>query len=243
MLAQSAETRTSKPYVVSEMLACPRNLAPSCAEPGDVPFWWCRSTERCSLLRALNSAVAGGMMAVAVDRSSGRARLCENRPAARTTNDRRDDEPSHAGGDDPRRGYPSRHDLVCRRAADGAGGWSADRRGPWREERAPAGAEERRPGPRRGDAGRDGRAAHPEAHAGKSGRRVVSAFIATAFAQDDAAMARPQWRSVADQLRPKRPKLATLIDNAEPDMLASMRFPAQHRAKLHSTNPLEHFPI
>ena len=32
------------------------------------------------------------------------------------------------------------------------------------------------------------------AHAGKSGRRVVSAFIATAFAQDDADAARSQWR-------------------------------------------------
>jgi Transposase, Mutator family len=41
------------------------------------------------------------------------------------------------------------------------------------------------------------------AHAGKSGRRVVSAFIATAFAQDDAEAARTQWRRVADQLRPK----------------------------------------
>ena len=39
------------------------------------------------------------------------------------------------------------------------------------------------------------------AHAGKSGRRVVSAFIATAFAQDDAEAARLQWRKVADQLR------------------------------------------
>jgi putative transposase len=77
------------------------------------------------------------------------------------------------------------------------------------------------------------------AHAGKSGRRVVSAFIATAFAQDDAAMARAQWRSVADQLRPKLPKLATLMDQAEPDVLAYMSFPTQHRAKLHSTNPLE----
>jgi putative transposase len=77
------------------------------------------------------------------------------------------------------------------------------------------------------------------AHAGKSGRRVVSAFIATAFAQDDAAMARTQWRSVADQLRPKLPKLATLMDDAEPDVLAYMSFPAQHRTKLHSTNPLE----
>ncbi|MDE1571253.1 IS256 family transposase [Aquabacter sp. P-9] len=77
------------------------------------------------------------------------------------------------------------------------------------------------------------------AHAGKSGRRVVSAFIATAFAQDDAAAASKQWRAVADQLRQKLPKLATLMDEAEPDVLAYMSFPAQHRAKLHSTNPLE----
>jgi len=77
------------------------------------------------------------------------------------------------------------------------------------------------------------------AHAGKSGRRVVSAFVATAFAQDDADSARQQWRRVADQLRPKVPKLAALMDEAEPDVLAYMTFPQQHRAKLHSTNPLE----
>src|SRR6201997_1299556 len=41
------------------------------------------------------------------------------------------------------------------------------------------------------------------AHAGKHGQRVVAAFIATAFAQEDADMARLQWRQVADQLRPK----------------------------------------
>jgi putative transposase len=40
------------------------------------------------------------------------------------------------------------------------------------------------------------------AHAGRNGRRVVSAFIATAFAQDDAETAEAQWRRVADQLRP-----------------------------------------
>ncbi len=45
------------------------------------------------------------------------------------------------------------------------------------------------------------------AHAGKSGRRVVSAFIATAFAQDDAEAAKVQWRKIADQLRSKLPKL------------------------------------
>jgi putative transposase len=77
------------------------------------------------------------------------------------------------------------------------------------------------------------------AHAGKSGRRVVSAFIATAFAQDDAAAAKAQWRKVADQLRPKLPKLAGFLDEAEEDVLAYMTFPAAHRAKLHSTNPLE----
>ena len=58
------------------------------------------------------------------------------------------------------------------------------------------------------------------AHAGKSGRRVVSAIIATAFAQDDAEAARTQWRKVADQLRPKLPKLAGLLDEAETDVLA-----------------------
>jgi len=77
------------------------------------------------------------------------------------------------------------------------------------------------------------------AHAGKSGRRVVSAFIATAFAQEDAAMARTQWRQVADQLRPKVPKLAAMMDEAEADVLAFMSFPKDHRPKIHSTNPLE----
>ena len=77
------------------------------------------------------------------------------------------------------------------------------------------------------------------AYASKSQRRIVSAWIGTAFAQDDAEAARKQWRDVADQARPRLPKLATLMDDAEADMLAYMGFPAQHRAKLHSTNPLE----
>jgi putative transposase len=77
------------------------------------------------------------------------------------------------------------------------------------------------------------------AHAGKSGRRVVSAFIATAFAQETSEAASAQWRSLADQIRPKVPKLATIMDNAEEDVLAYMTFPKEHRAKLHSTNPIE----
>src|SRR6476660_6795080 len=77
------------------------------------------------------------------------------------------------------------------------------------------------------------------AYAGKTQRRIVSAWVGTAFAQDDATAARKQWREVADQARPRVPKLAALMDEAETDVLAYMGFPPQHRTKLHSTNPLE----
>ena len=77
------------------------------------------------------------------------------------------------------------------------------------------------------------------AHSGKSGRRVVSAFIATAFAQETPEAASTQWRTVADQIRPKVPKLAAIMDDAENDVLAYMTFPKEHRLKLHSTNPIE----
>ena len=77
------------------------------------------------------------------------------------------------------------------------------------------------------------------AHAGRSGRAMVSAFIGTAFAQEDVEAAKAQWRKVADQLRPKLPKLSGFLDEAETDVLAYMTFPAAHRTKLHSTNSLE----
>jgi len=54
-----------------------------------------------------------------------------------------------------------------------------------------------------------------------------------------APAAHAQWRSVADQLRPRVPRLAALMDAAEHDVLAYMDFPREHRAKLHSTNPIE----
>lgn len=77
------------------------------------------------------------------------------------------------------------------------------------------------------------------AHAGKQGRRLVAAFVDTAFAQPDAASAKIQWRQVADQMRPKLPKLAAIMDEAEDDVLAYMTFPKAHWPKLHSTNPIE----
>ena len=54
-----------------------------------------------------------------------------------------------------------------------------------------------------------------EACAGRQGRRVVSAFVATAFAQDDAEGAEPS--GAPDQLRPKLLKLAAFLDEAEAD--------------------------
>ncbi len=77
------------------------------------------------------------------------------------------------------------------------------------------------------------------AHAGKTGRRVAAAFIATAFAQETPEAASLQWRTVADQIRPKVPKLATIMDEAENDVLAYMTFPKEHRAQLHSINSIE----
>ena len=77
------------------------------------------------------------------------------------------------------------------------------------------------------------------AHANRQGRRVVSAFIATAFAQGSADAAGKQWRQVADQLRAKLPKLAALLDEAEVDVLAFLNFPKEHWDKISSTNPIE----
>jgi hypothetical protein len=64
------------------------------------------------------------------------------------------------------------------------------------------------------------------AHAGKAQRRTpgsspgTSAWIGTAFAQDNAEAARKQWRQVADQAKPRISKLAASMDNAEADVLA-----------------------
>ena len=77
------------------------------------------------------------------------------------------------------------------------------------------------------------------AHVPKGQHTMVAAAIRQAFLQTDAGAAHQTWRHVADQLRPRWPKLAALMDDCEHDVLAYMTFPAQHRAKLHSTNPLE----
>jgi transposase-like protein len=77
------------------------------------------------------------------------------------------------------------------------------------------------------------------AHVPRGQQTMVAAALRQAFLQADQEAARQVWRQVADQLRPRWPKLAALMDGSEHDVLAYMGFPAQHRTKLHSTNPLE----
>ena len=77
------------------------------------------------------------------------------------------------------------------------------------------------------------------AHVPRSQHTVVAAAIRQAFVQPDHESATAAWRHIADQLRSRWPKLGDLMDDAETDVLAYMAFPARHRTKLHSTNPLE----
>jgi transposase-like protein len=77
------------------------------------------------------------------------------------------------------------------------------------------------------------------AHVGKGQQTVVAAALRQAFLQPDQDSARQTWRQVADQLRPRWPKLGKLMDDSEEGVLAYMAFPARHRTKLHSTNTLE----
>jgi putative transposase len=77
------------------------------------------------------------------------------------------------------------------------------------------------------------------AHANKGQRQMVLAMINTIFVQESQQAASVQWRSVADQLRERYPKLSALMDDAEDDVLAFMSFPKAHRTQIHSTNPLE----
>ena len=73
----------------------------------------------------------------------------------------------------------------------------------------------------------------------KGQQSMVAAALRQAFIQPDRVSASQTLRHVADQLRTKWPKLGAFIDESEADVLAHMDFPAQHRTKIHSTNPLE----
>jgi len=70
-------------------------------------------------------------------------------------------------------------------------------------------------------------------------REAIAAVVRTIFAQPDHASALVQLRKVAEALRPRFPRTATLLEDAAEDILAYRHVPIEHQRQLHSTNPLE----
>ena len=77
------------------------------------------------------------------------------------------------------------------------------------------------------------------AHVGAKQRPAVVAMLKTIFAQETADAAHEQWHHVADALRERYEKLATMMDGSREEVLAYMAFPKEHWAQISSTNPLE----
>jgi putative transposase len=77
------------------------------------------------------------------------------------------------------------------------------------------------------------------AYVPKAHQTMVAAGLRQAFQQPDQAAARASLSHFADQLHNRWPKLKVFVDDSMDDVLAYLSFPAQHRTKLHSTNPLE----
>jgi putative transposase len=73
----------------------------------------------------------------------------------------------------------------------------------------------------------------------KGAQQMVAATIRTVFVQPDAASARETWRRVADQLRPRFPRVAQLLDDAEDEVLTYLSFPSEHWRQIWSNNPQE----
>ena len=73
----------------------------------------------------------------------------------------------------------------------------------------------------------------------KGAQQMVAATIRTVFYQPDAESARSTWRRVADGFRPRWPRLAKLLDDAEDEVLAYLAFPHEHWRQIWSTNPQE----
>jgi putative transposase len=79
----------------------------------------------------------------------------------------------------------------------------------------------------------------------KAAQQMAAATIRTAFVQPDPEMAEQTWRHVADGFRPRYPRLAALLDEAETEVLAYRAyraFPPEHwqiGRQIWSNTPLE----
>ena len=76
-------------------------------------------------------------------------------------------------------------------------------------------------------------------HVGKTQQPMIAAAIRGVFRAQHHEEARQALGEVVDRLARPAPKVASLLEAAEPDLLAFYAFPAEHWSKLRSTNPLE----
>ena len=76
-------------------------------------------------------------------------------------------------------------------------------------------------------------------HARKEQQGMLGALLRPIFNAADGDSARALLGDALERLRAPLPKVATLLEQAEEDLLAFYRFPAPHWPKLRSTNPLE----
>jgi putative transposase len=78
-------------------------------------------------------------------------------------------------------------------------------------------------------------------HARKDQHGLLAALIRPIFNAASLAEARDRLSEAVAHLEGSLSKVATLLEDAEPDILAFYSFPADHWRKLRSTNPLERF--
>jgi putative transposase len=78
-------------------------------------------------------------------------------------------------------------------------------------------------------------------HARKDQHGLLAALIRPIFNAGSLAEARDRLSEAVAHLEGSLSKVATLLEDAEPDILAFYAFPADHWRKLRSTNPLERF--
>src|SRR5918911_1605595 len=78
-------------------------------------------------------------------------------------------------------------------------------------------------------------------HARKDQHGLLAALIRPIFNADSRAQARDRLSEAVAHLDGRLAKVATMLEDAEADILAFYAFPAAHWRKLRSTNPLERF--
>jgi transposase-like protein len=77
------------------------------------------------------------------------------------------------------------------------------------------------------------------AHVPQGDKALVAALVRTVFAQPNREVAKRQVTEVVRVVEARWPKAATVLRDAEDDVLAYMAFPPEHWTRIYSTNALE----